>query len=193
MSPRIFISSFFFFLAETWQAFVPIPGIVLGSLELGAQSLNHWTAREVPSVCISKRPQVVVVMGIAPRDPLLSRGPCFGESNLESDAAAFWLGGARGGGDGWFLGYDSITAFPDPEDEGQDSVMLALAGRWRQCPLDPGGSAKGRRLGAGGRCIREGLAYITRKMFPVLMRVLSGQWGYRSRQNFQPSWSRHSG
>ena len=106
-------------MAETWQAFVLIPGIVLGSLELGAESLNHWTAKEVPSVCISKG-NVVVVVGTAHRDPLLSRGPCLGESNLESDAAAFWLGGARGGGDGWFWGYDSITAFPDPED-GQDS------------------------------------------------------------------------
>jgi len=68
----------------------------------------------------------VVVMGTAPRDPLLSCSPCLGESNLESDAAAFWLGGARGSGHGEFWGNDPITAFPDPEDGAQNSGHAAF-------------------------------------------------------------------
>ena len=38
----------FFFCYTAYGIFVPQPGIEPTSLVLEAQSLNHWTAREVP-------------------------------------------------------------------------------------------------------------------------------------------------
>ena len=37
------------------RGLVPRPGIEPGPLELGAQSLSHWTRREVPQVCFKKK------------------------------------------------------------------------------------------------------------------------------------------
>ena len=37
--------------SSTWNL-VPQPGIQAGPPALGAQSLNHWTTREVPSSCV---------------------------------------------------------------------------------------------------------------------------------------------
>ena len=41
------MEAFFFFCYTAYGIFVPQPGIEPTSLVLEAQSLNHWTAREV--------------------------------------------------------------------------------------------------------------------------------------------------
>ena len=65
MTPHLqgFFFFFFFFLAVpghscSMQNLVPYLGIKSGLLELEEQSLNHWTTREVPHLCVYCLPPI---------------------------------------------------------------------------------------------------------------------------------------
>ena len=51
---QVFFSFFFFLAARAYRILVPQPGIKPMTLAVEAQSLNHWTTREVPLLSIFK-------------------------------------------------------------------------------------------------------------------------------------------
>ena len=62
-------SYFFFFFGAACEILLPWPGIKLTSLALGAESLNHWTTREVPLSFLSSHFLTFISLHCSPRIP----------------------------------------------------------------------------------------------------------------------------